>query len=480
MDSIKTSYLAGKVNGKLIGPDNEISGIFNFLNTSKRGDAVIRHWIDEKGVEIAVSKGVSCIITQNPQGSAIETAKKLEFPLIVTKRIELANAFAINWAVENFAKDSIRIVVTGTNGKSTTTHMIYNILKEAGYSTYTNTDSKSEFNTLIDPIVSKQIAEFPHKIEAMVVEVSEVQGWFGKLMKNHANLMTSAVDPNVVVLTNVALDHIGLVNSVEEAFNEISGSIKALKPHKKTTAVLNYDDPLIRKMETFKGINTEVIFYGKYASIESRAEGIFYDRKLLIKKENLPFKSQHFIQNTMAAIGASLVLNIDFKAIKNAVSSYKPLKRRFNILNQNPLIIDDFAHNPNGIVVTIQSAAKITKGNLCIVSAIRGSRGNPINLANAEAIIEGIKCLEGMVNFTLIITTSSDVVDDANIVKNSEKDVFINTLEKEGLSYSFHETLKSALQNALKSAGKEDTILLIGAQGMDPASNILKQGSFID
>ncbi|MCE7698898.1 MAG: hypothetical protein K8E24_008780 [Methanobacterium paludis] len=150
MDSIKTSYLAGRVNGKLIGPDNEISGIFNFLNTSKKGDAVIRHWIDEKGVEIAVSKGVSCIITQNPQGSAIETAKKLEFPLIVTEKIELANAFAINWAVENFAKDSIRIVVTGTNGKSTTTHMIYNILKEAGYSTYTNTDSKSEFNTLID------------------------------------------------------------------------------------------------------------------------------------------------------------------------------------------------------------------------------------------------------------------------------------------------------------------------------------------
>lgn len=480
MDSIKTSYLAGRVNGKLIGPDNEISGIFNFLNTSKKGDAVIRHWIDEKGVEIAVSKGVSCIITQNPQGSAIETAKKLEFPLIVTEKIELANAFAINWAVENFAKDSIRIVVTGTNGKSTTTHMIYNILKEAGYSTYTNTDSKSEFNTLIDPIVSKQIAEFPYKIEAMVVEVSEVQGWLGKLMKNHANLMTSAVDPNVVVLTNVALDHIGLVNSVEEAFDEISGSIKALKPNKKTTAVLNYDDPLIRKMKTFKGNDTEVLFYGEDTTIESRAEGIFYEGKLLIKREDLPFQSPHFLQNTMAAIGAALALSIDFKAIKNAVSTYKPLKRRFTILNQNPLIIDDFAHNPHGIVVTIQSAAKITKGKLCIVSAIRGSRGNPINLANAEAIIEGVTSLEVGIDFNLIITASSDIVDDANIVKNSEKDIFINTLEKEGLSYIFHRTLRGALKDAIKSTGKEDTILLIGAQGMDPASDVLKQIGFID
>ncbi|AEG17470.1 Mur ligase family protein [Methanobacterium paludis] len=474
MDIIKTSYLADKVNGKLIGPDKEISGIFNFLNTSKRGDAVIRHWIDEKGVEIAVSKGVSCIITQNPQGNAIETAKKLKFPLIITEKIELANAFAISWAVENFATDSIRIVVTGTNGKSTTTHMIYSILKEAGYNTYTNTDSKSEFNTLIDPIVSKQIAEFPDKIEAMVVEVSEVQGWLGKLMKNHASLMTSAIDPNVVVLTNVALDHIGLVNSVEEAFDEISGSIKALKKPKKTIAVLNHDDPLIRKMENFKGNDTEVIFYGEGAAVESKAEGIFYEGKLLIKKEDLPFKSQHFIQNTMAAIEASLSLNVDLKYIKSAVTSYKPLKRRFNILSQNPLIIDDFAHNPNGIVVTINSAAKITKGKLCLVTAIRGSRGDPINLANAEAIVKGLKGLEKGTNFNLIITTSTDFVDKANVVKNSEKDVFLNTLEKEGLSYIFHETLHNALKAALKSAGKEDTILLIGAQGMDPASDVLR------
>ena len=74
-------------------------------------------------------------------------------------------------------------MVTGTNGKSTTTHMIYTILQEAGYTTYTNTDSLSEFNTLIDPMVAKQIAEFPDKMDAMVIEVSEVQGWMDRIMK---------------------------------------------------------------------------------------------------------------------------------------------------------------------------------------------------------------------------------------------------------------------------------------------------------
>ena len=63
-------------------------------------------------------------------------------PIIITDRIELANAFAIKWAVKTFAEDSIRVVVTGTNGKSTTAHIIHNIVDAAGYNTYTNTDAK--------------------------------------------------------------------------------------------------------------------------------------------------------------------------------------------------------------------------------------------------------------------------------------------------------------------------------------------------
>ena len=85
---------------------------------------------------------------------------------------------------------------------------------------------------MIDPVVANQIAEFEYvsgeKIQAMVIEVSEVQGWLDKLMKDHAYLMTAAVDPNVLVITNVGLDHIGLVNSIEETFNEIYGSLEAI------------------------------------------------------------------------------------------------------------------------------------------------------------------------------------------------------------------------------------------------------------
>jgi UDP-N-acetylmuramoyl-L-alanyl-D-glutamate--2,6-diaminopimelate ligase len=492
MIEITTSSLAKELNGRLIGPEKPVKGIFTFLNYAKSGDVVIRHWIDGKGVEIANKKGVSCIITQNPREKAIELAQKLEIPLIITPKIEVANAFALRWAVKNFAIDSLRVVVTGTNGKSTTTHMIYSILTKAGYNTYTNTDAQSEFNTLIDPVIANQLAEFEHvsgeKVQAMVIEVSEVQGWLDKLMKDHAYLMTSAVDPNVLVITNVGLDHIGLVNSIEETFNEIYGSLEAISskhvsgklPDNGTNnvyAILNSDDQLLIKMEDLitKDKSIKVSFYGSSVhetlsqDVILKSDGIYVREKIFLKMEELPFKSKHFIQNTMAAIGATLALNIDFETIKRAISSYKPLERRFTVLGTDPLIIDDFAHNPDGIIATIKSAAKMCKGVLYIVFAIRGSRGEAINRLNAEALVKGLED----VDYNLIVTSSAEEVDNLNIVKIVEKNVVLNTLTEHGVDYVFKENLYPALNYSYGSAEKIDTMLLIGAQGMDPASKVL-------
>ena len=190
-----------------------------------------------------------------------------------------------------------------------------------------------------------------------------------------------------------------------------------------------------------------------------------------MKKEELPFTSKHFLQNTMAAIDACLALNIDKKMIKHGISSYKQLERRFTILGKDPLIIDDFAHNPDGIIATIKSAAKMCQGTLHIVFSIRGSRGTAINSLNTEALVNG---LEGL-NHNIIVTSSIEVVDNANTVKQDEMDIVLKILKENRLKYVYNEKLCTTLKYALKTAKKADTILLIGAQGMDPANKLLKK-----
>ena len=152
------------VNGKLYGnvdffSIDGFSGRFTFLNDAHTGDIVVRHWINGDGIAIAFRKNIACLITQTPKDDAIEMAEKLNFPLIVTDKIELANSLALSHTIKKYSPNSTNIVITGTNGKSTTSHLIYHILNNAGYHVLTNTDSESEFNTLIDPMVSKLISD---------------------------------------------------------------------------------------------------------------------------------------------------------------------------------------------------------------------------------------------------------------------------------------------------------------------------------
>ena len=463
------------VNGKLVGNDEFFSidgftGNFTFLNDSHTGDIVIRHWINDIGIEMAFNKNIACLITQNPKDGAIEMAEKLNFPLIITDRIELANAFALSYTVEKFSPNSTNIVITGTNGKSTTSHLIYHILKTAGFNVFTNTDSESEFNTLIDPMVSKLIVDEVNsngELDYMVVEVSEVQGWLGKLMKNHAALMSEAINPKVGVITNIAMDHIGLVNSIDDVFEEIVAVPNAIGDG---ICVLNHDDELVMKLDAKNPFYTSMSEMDKLNSVYFNGNEIIYRGDVLLKGQDLPFTGRHFIQNILSAIGACISLGIDKENIIEGVKSYKALNRRFAKLNDQPLIYDDFAHNPDGIKATISETIKMLPENqtLYVVCSIRGSRGVEINQLNVEAIVESMDD-----NIELILSSSNDVVNDLNFVEPEEKKVFFDTLNENNVDFIHYDDLKECLSETYKKADKKDILLLIGAQGMDPAESLL-------
>lgn len=477
------------VYGKTIGSnqyyfEDGFSGKFGFLGDGEPGDIVIRHKINSKGIEIAASKKLACIITQNIEGNGIETSESLKFPVILVDKIEIANAFALNWTIEKYDPESRKLVVTGTNGKSTTSHMIHHILKHSGAHVFTNTDAKSEFNTLIDPMVSKLIydeVKSNGSLDYSVIEVSEVQGWLDNLMKNHAYLMTTAINPDVGIITNVAMDHIGLVNSIEEVFTETSGLARGLN---KGSIVLNKDDDLVKDIEVE---DIDKIFFSmnnKYSDgnvvYDSEKELVLYDNKKILTIDELPFNTDHFIQNTLASICGCIKLGLSIEDIVKGVKTYKSLKRRFVRLSEEPLIIDDFAHNPDGIKSTVYASYNLLESEdstLYIFNAIRGSRGEVLNKLNAQAlqeVISKIKNENPNQKLDLSLSISSDVVDNLNIVTPSEKEVFLSVFNENNEDYTLYENLIDGLKNIVKSAQKNDIILLIGAQGMDPAEELLK------
>ena len=468
--------LVNSINGKLVGNDEFFSidgftGKFTFLNNAHTGDIVIRHWIDEVGVKLAFDKNIAALITQTPKNGALEMAEKLNFPLIITDKIELANAYALQHTIEKFSPNSTNVVITGTNGKSTTSHLIYHIIKTAGYHVLTNTDSESEFNTLIDPMVSKLISDeviVNGDLDYLVIEISEVQGWLGNLMKNHAALMSKAIKPKVGVITNIAMDHIGLVNSIDEVFDEITAVPEAIGDG---ICVLNHDDELVMKLDAKNPFYTSMSEIDSENAVYYDGEGIIYNGNRILTNDELPFNSYHFIQNILSAIGACISLGLEMEDIINGVKSYKALNRRFAKLNDKPLIYDDFAHNPDGIKATISETIKLLPPNktLYVVCSIRGSRGVEINKLNVEAIVESMDD-----NIKLILSSSNDVVNDLNFVEDEEREVFFDTLKENSIDFIHYDNLEDCLRQTYEKAEIDDIILLIGAQGMDPAESLLK------
>ena len=468
--------LVDAVEGKLVGNDEFFSidgftGKFTFLNDAHTGDIVIRHWINGAGVEMAFNKNIACLITQTPKDDAVEVAEKLNFPLIITDKIELANAYALSHTIEKYSPDSTNVVITGTNGKSTTSHLIYHILNNAGHHVLTNTDSESEFNTLIDPMVSKLISDEVTEngaLDYLVIEVSEVQGWLDKLMKNHATLMSEAVNPKVGVITNIAMDHIGLVNSIEDVFEEIKAVPEAIGDG---VTILNHDDEMVMKLDAKNPFYTSMSPLDGENAVFFDGENIVYNNDSILTIDELPFTGNHFIQNILSAIGACISLGIDLENIVDGVKSYKALNRRFAKLSDEPLIYDDFAHNPDGIKATISETLKLLPEGqkLHVTCAIRGSRGVEINQLNVDALVESMND-----NILLYLSSSNDVVNDLNFVEDEEREVFFDTLNRNNIDYTHFDNLRDCLEDVCSKADKKDIILLIGAQGMDPAESLLK------
>ncbi len=515
------SELAEAIDGKIYGLNDfycqsGFNGIFQTLNEAVSGDIVIRHWINGKGVEIAKDKDIACLITLNPTDDALEMAEEIKFPVIVVKKIQYATSFALKWTIENLVPNSKRVVVSGTNGKSTTSHMTHHILKNAGFNVFTNTDAESEFNTLIDPMVAKMISEqvieaqdidvreldyvadIPNKsvFDYIVIEVSEVQGWGEELMKNHAFIMSSAVNPDVGVVTNVAMDHIGLVKSIDEVFFETSGIVKAIN---KEAIVLNHDDARVLDMLQFKNENVDSFFTSMdeesisnydvpinnkvYFSDDENA--IIVNGSPILNYDELPFSGEHFICNILSSISACLALNLAIEDIISGVKSYKPLDRRFIRLSDEPIIIDDFAHNPDGVKATIRASSTLAndlgKNELYVVFGIRGSRGEELNGLISQAIAEVINELdnENDRKIKLFLSSSIDYVNSLNTVKDFEKAIFTSTLEKNNVKYTHYDNLVDVLRDVYNLATKDDVILLIGAQGMDPAESVLTDLGYI-
>ena len=231
------------------------------------------------------------------------------------------------------------IAVTGSDGKTTTTSLIYEILKNK-YKCYLG-------GNIGIPLFTKISEMKPEDI--IVLELSSFQ------------LMTIKTSPNIAVITNVTPNHLDIHKTYNEYIEAKANIFKNQK--EEDTLVLNYDNEITRNFS--KIAPGKVIYFSSKEKIEN---GIIYDdgiikscedglRRHILKLKDTNLRGTHNAENICAAIAATKGL-VEIEDQVKAIKNFKGVPHRLEFvreLNGNKWYNDSIATSPTRTIAGLNS-----------------------------------------------------------------------------------------------------------------------------
>lgn len=443
----------------------------------------------------AIKNGAKIIFTDKKLNKKDITIKKVPIIQVNDAREYLAYLAAQYY---NYPSELLNLIgITGTNGKTTTTHLIYHLLN---YSNINDRQSSKENNITgligtvnVDTGKNNKPGNLttpdPIKLQKYLLEmVNEGLKYACMEVSSHGIKLKRIVETNfaIKVGTNISADHFDL----HPDFNDYMEVKKQFLEEKDDTLVLiNHDDKYLRsfgriaKKQLHFSINNVTDIFAENIKKWQRGHSFTYhlnryltnEKNEIIKICTIPIKTNlpghHNIYNALIAITIALYYKIPTKIIQNFFKDFKGIWRRLEfIYDENFTIIDDCAHNPGSYEAVFNSISHMNYNNIIIVNSLRGNRGTMINKKNAETISKNLLKLN---NYNFITSNCNDVVKEIDKVKPEEKDIFEKTLKENNINYEHHHLLKPALKKALDIVCDNDIILLLGPHAMDYAGEMI-------
>ena len=208
--------------------------------------------------------------------------------------------------------DSKMICITGSNGKTTTTSLIYHIFKAAGY------DAGLAGN--IGKSLALQVAEEPH--DYYIIELSSFQ------LDNMYDFRA-----NVAILMNITPDHLDRYHN--EMQNYVDAKMRIIQNQTKDDAFIYWnDDPIIKKelekynIQSIKYPFSELKEKGSIAYIEEGQYKIEVPTPFNMEQEELSLTGKHNIYNSLAAGIASDIAGIKKEIIRKSLSDFPGVEHR--------------------------------------------------------------------------------------------------------------------------------------------------------
>ena len=233
--------------------------------------------------------------------------------------------------VGEFIKPYKTIAIAGSHGKTTTTGIVSSMMQLKGNTGWLIGDGEGhiEKNT-----------------EYFCLEADEFRRHF------------IAYYPEYAIITNIDLDHVDYfkdINDVVDAYNEFANKAEKM-------VIACGDDPYTHYLD----INKPIFYYGIDEDNDIIAKNIEYKKdgtsfEVFVEDNyygffDLPIYGKHMLLDALAVISVCYYERLDVKEVSKLLKTFHGAKRRFTeIVVDDTIIIDDYAHHPNEVKATIKS-----------------------------------------------------------------------------------------------------------------------------
>ncbi len=390
---MKLRELLANIDGVLFNPehkalDTEVTGLSTNSHVCQSGDL----FIGMPGTRVDGGNFWQSAINQGAIAAVITPQAAENFPPQNTDCIiqvaDMTTACAeIATTFYGYPSEKLNMVgVTGTNGKTTTTHLIEYFLQESKKSTallgtlYTRWQGYQKTALHTTPFaveLQKQLAEAGQAgCEYAVMEVS-----------SHALAQGRVLGCNfkVGVFTNLTQDHLDFHPDMEDYF-----AAKALLfsvDYLTGRAILNQDDVYGQRL--LDGCNPDQVW--SYSVSDSTAD--FYTSDLAYKangvtgmlhtpqgevKFSSPLVGQFNLSNVLAAVAAVLHLGLDLETVVASLPNFSGVPGRMERVNirdnQDLTVIVDYAHTPDSLENMLKASRPFISGKMICVFGCGGDR----------------------------------------------------------------------------------------------------------
>lgn len=420
----------------------------------------------------AVEKGAVAILA--------ERQLNVDVPVIIVEDTNRAMAIISNVYYNHPTTKLSLIGVTGTNGKTTTSHLIEKVLSDANKKTgligtmymKIRNETFEVKNTTPESLYLQQSFQMmvDKGVESAIIEVSSHAIHLGRVR---------GCDFDIAVFTNLSQDHLDYHKTME-AYQNAKGLLFAQLgntycQNNRKIAVLNRDDSASSEYE--KMTAAQIVTYGideecdvKATNIIITAEGTSFDVCAFGQKASVQLKmiGKFSVYNALAAMTACLVDNIPLDLIIHSLQEVTGVDGRFQPVDegQDFTVIVDYAHTPDSLENVLKTVKEFNEGDIFVVVGCGGDRDKTKRPLMA-------KFASQLGDYVILTSDNPRSEDPHEILRDMEVGL---TDQSDNTSIVDR---KEAINFAIKQAKAKDIIVIAG-KGHETYQIIGKQINYFD